>query len=621
MDDLLERNSSLNNVKALLLERTAGNPLFIEESVRALIDSGAITRSRGKFTLAQRIEGIRIPFTIQSIMAARIDLLSSRDKSILQSASVIGTVVSATLLSDVIDEPSHVVLACLERLSLAGFFEVAKSASEPDYLFKHPLIHEVAYSSILKSQRGALHRRILASIERIYASRLSEFAQILAEHARRGELWEKCAFYLRQTALSAYRRSANAEATRFLEQALEVLALAPSSREVVELQVDLCFDLRNSLLLIGELRKILVYLARAEAAANELQDDRRLARLASYMSHAYWATGDTRRALHHGTIALTFAQRSGARALVMPARYHVALVLSDLGQYDELNRRLIDLVDGLTGEERHERFGLNAPLAVLAASYLTRSLAEVGDFDLARAHAERGLRVAQEIDEPFAKAMMRLALGYAFLVQGDIGPATDNLAQASDLFAALANKTMFTVANAFLGRARLLDHGDDQALKLLDDAVTAADSIGLMSHQPLRLAMLADGYRALSRKQSALIWSEQAIRLAKQQRERGSEAYALWVRGRVLADGEGDAPRQAGLQFAKALAIANSRNMRPIAALCRLGLAKYYQSCGKSGASQRQLATAIPEFQRMNMPHWAREAGLVSRGRRLPAVD
>ncbi|MGH6798253.1 MAG: ATP-binding protein, partial [Roseiarcus sp.] len=456
MDDLLDRDASLVEVKELMLARTGGNPLFIEESARALIDGGAITRTGGKLALAKRIEGIRIPHTVQSILAARIDLLSPRDKTVLQTASVAGTTVGSALLFDVVSEPPPTVRRSLDRLCFAGFLGQVATPTGDEFVFKHPLILEVAYNGILKSQRTQLHRRIVAAIERIHASRLSEFAQRLAEHARQGEVWDKCARYLRLAALNAYRRSANIEATRLFEQALDALSMAQPSRENSELRVDLCFDLRNSLLLIGELRKILSYLAQAEAVASELQDERRLAKLASNMSHAYWAIGDTRRALHYGEDALRFAERLNEPSLIVPARYHVALAMSDLGQYAETNRRLQGLLGALREDQRHERFGLNAPLSVLGACYLVRSLAEAGEFETALAEGQQGLEIAEEIDESFARAMIHLALGYTGLVRGDTASAIRHFERAQELFSALGNKTMLPVVRAFLGRAHLL---------------------------------------------------------------------------------------------------------------------------------------------------------------------
>ena len=125
---------------------------------------------------------------------------------------------------------------------------------EPEYTFKHALTHDVTYGTLLQERRKTLHARIVGAFERFYPDRLSEHVERLAHHAVRGELWEKAVAYLRQAGTKALARSANREAVTCFEQALVALEHLPETRETLEQAIDLRFDLRTSLLPLGEFR-------------------------------------------------------------------------------------------------------------------------------------------------------------------------------------------------------------------------------------------------------------------------------------------------------------------------------------------------------------------------------
>ncbi len=601
LDDLLEDEAGLREVKEMLLTRTGGNPLFLEESVHALIDRGVIARQDGRLTLIERLDSVRIPQTIQSILAGRMDLLAPHDKAVLQCASVAGATFLVEALAGMFEaEPDFVELA-LGRLIAAGFLARLAGRGQGEVVFKHPLIHEIAYAGMLKTRRRKLHRRALAALESLYTGRLGEISQTLAEHARQGEVWEPCARYLRLAAQNAYARSANVEASRAYEQALEALASAPTNRAALELRVDLCLDLRNSLLLIGEIGKILAYLTEAESVAAELGDLRRIARLESSLSHAYWVTGDAPRALQHAEMAGQHAEALGDDELAIPARYHVALIMKDLGRFSEASERLEALIRGLGKDRRHERFGLNAPLSVLAGSYLTRSLSELGAFPEAFAHGAQSLQIANEVDLEFGRAMAQLGLGYAHLIKNEAAAAGHHLVQAAERFKALSNRTMETVVLGFLGWARLQAGEHVEALELVAESVRRADTMGLMSQQPLRLALLGECRRLNGQSAAAHATSGEAIRLARQQRETGSEAYAQWFRALALMDDPRAALVHALIALLRAIVLAQRGGMRPLAATCRVALAEIYQTLGRRGRAAEESRAAAEEFRRLDM--------------------
>ena len=193
---LLGDDPTLEPVKRLLVRR--GNPFFVEESIRTLVETRTLAGERGAYRLNRPVQAIEVPATVQVILAARIDRLSADDKELLQTASVIGKDVPFVLLRAVAELPEDTVRRGLADLQTAEFLYETQLFPDPEYTFKHALTHEVAYGTLPQERRKALHARIVETIERSYPDLLSEHVERLAHHAVRAEMWEHAARYLRQ---------------------------------------------------------------------------------------------------------------------------------------------------------------------------------------------------------------------------------------------------------------------------------------------------------------------------------------------------------------------------------------------------------------------------------------
>jgi predicted ATPase len=193
LDALLGEDPGLAPLKQRLVRR--GNPFFLEETVRMLVETDLLVGERGAYRLAQRVEAIQVPPTVQTILVARIDRLVPEDKRLLQVASVFGKDVPFALLQAVADLREEALRRGLDHLQAAEF--VYETALFPDleYSFKHALTHEVTYGGLLRERRRELHARIVEAIETLHRARLAEHAERLAQHALRGELREKAVGY------------------------------------------------------------------------------------------------------------------------------------------------------------------------------------------------------------------------------------------------------------------------------------------------------------------------------------------------------------------------------------------------------------------------------------------
>jgi class 3 adenylate cyclase/tetratricopeptide (TPR) repeat protein len=235
---LLGADPGVAALKPLLIARTEGRPLFLEESVRMLVETGALAGERGAYRLVRAVDALQVPATVQAILAARIDRLEPEDKRLLQAAAVIGTHVPFAVLMAVaaIDEDS--LRRGLARLQAAEFMYEARLFPELEFAFKHALTHEVAYNGVLQERRQALHRAAVEAIERIYADRIAEQLERLAHHALNGRL-PKAVRYLREAGAKAVGRSAGREAMTYFEQALALLRELPQSAETLAEELEI----------------------------------------------------------------------------------------------------------------------------------------------------------------------------------------------------------------------------------------------------------------------------------------------------------------------------------------------------------------------------------------------
>jgi class 3 adenylate cyclase/predicted ATPase len=228
---VLGSDVGLNPLRRLLIERTEGNPFFLEESVQALVETRALVGERGAYRLARAVDTLQIPATAQAILAARIDRLAPEHKRLLQAASVIGKDVPFSLLHAVADENEEALCPALAELQATEFLYETRLFPDVEYTFKHALTHEVTYGTLLHDRRRGLHARIVAAIEQLHRERLGEHMELLAHHAVRGEAWEKAVVYLREAGMKASMRSANVDAVNYFTKGLDIVQTLPEGAE------------------------------------------------------------------------------------------------------------------------------------------------------------------------------------------------------------------------------------------------------------------------------------------------------------------------------------------------------------------------------------------------------
>ena len=580
-----------------------GNPFFIEESIRALVETGALTGTQGAYRLTRPIEAIDIPATVQVILATRIERLSADDKHLLQTASVIGKNVPFVLLHAVTESAEDELERGLGRLQAAEFLYAMHVFPDAEYTFKHALTHEVTYGTLLEDRRKDVHARIVSAIERIYPDRLAEHVERLAHHAVHGDLWDKAVTYLRHAGMKAVVGSAtNREAALCFEQALTALGHRPESRETLELGIDLRFDLKASLHRFGEFQRVFQYLREAERLATTLDDPRRLCQVAIHMCHTLVLAGNPTEAVTFGRKAQALIESVGDGALAVAANLYLGSACLWTGEYREAEALLLNVLAALEGELSRQWFPHTGFPAVTARGYMTLIHADLGRFDEGIAHGEEGIRLAEAINQPYFALGITAYLARVRVVKGTFREAIEMLERAAPL---ARERSLYSVAHAgVLGYAYAVSGRSAEGIPILEDAVRDLENMGHTWGQSVQFVYLGEAYVLDDRLDDALAVAGRALTVARGHNYRNAEAKALRLLGDIAA--RRDLTDSAERHDRDALAIAEELGMRPLVAHCHAGLGRLFERTAKREEAREHLTTATAMYREMGMTYWLR---------------
>jgi class 3 adenylate cyclase/tetratricopeptide (TPR) repeat protein len=611
---LLGDDASLRELKPLLVDRTRGNPFFLEESVTMLASEGALTGQRGAYRLAQAPSVVHIPPTVRAVVAARIDRLDRDDKRLLETAAVIGKDVPFDLLQAIGDLGEEDLRAGLGRLHAAEFLHETRLFPEVAYAFRHPLTHEIAYGGLVQERRRQIHARVASALQQADPARIDERIGTLAYHAFHGGLWEQAVTWLRRAGAKAALRSASREAVVRFEQALEALTHLPATRANVERAIDLRFDLRNPLFLLAEFPRALQVLEEVDQLAQTLEEPERLGRACTYMANAHFMLGNIERGVALARRALEIGDKLGDAALLAFTWCHLGQLHYVRGEFGA-SIAAVDRCLELLGTGAVGRPALVQLYGVVAHCFRALADASRGQFEESLAAAARCMTVAGETDAPFYRALAAWATGHAHLARGDLGPASTLLTQARTECDNADIRSIRPWISADLGHTYLFEGRTREAIAILEDAVAQASSWHLMAAQSVRLARLGEAYLRAGRPDDAAAMARRALDIAVEHGEHAFRAWALRLDAAIAAE-RGDLPA-ALTGYGQALELATTLQMRPLVACGRLELAEVQARAGQQAEAEGGMRAAAALFREMSMPYWLRRAeagaGSVSR--------
>jgi class 3 adenylate cyclase/tetratricopeptide (TPR) repeat protein len=600
---LLGDDASLTRLAQLLIERTEGNPFFLEESVRMLIETGTLAGERGGFHLASAVESIQVPASVQVILAARVDRLSPDDKQLLHAASVVGRDVPLALLEAVADLPPERLAAGLARLQAAEFLYETRLFPDPEYTFKHALTHEVAYGSLLGDRRRELHRRIVAAIEQRSAQPAGEEIERIAHHSLRGEQWEKAAGYLRQAGLKASAQSASREAVAWLEQALIAIEHLPAGRERDAKAIDVRLDLRPPLFALADFRRLVAVLQEAQSLATDLDDRSRLAWVLAFLADPIFQTGDLDQAMEYIQRAAHVADELDEFPLSIVVNMYLSQILFGRGEYDRAIEISKQTADRLHGDLRRERFGQVTPPNIVLRAFLGRQLCQVGRFDEALHNLDETMRDAEALSRPFHLGLAHYASGEVFASRGAVERAVPVLERGVAISRAADAPFQVALTLGWLGYSYALLGRVDEGVALLEQSSAQAQAIEFAG-MALIMRLQSDVYLRAGRRDEARASAQRGLEICRRLKRRGSEAETLHVLGEIAATAAPLDADAAEAHYREALALAEELGMRPLVAHCHLGLGRLYRRTGQPEQAQEHLSTATTMYREMDMRFW-----------------
>ena len=562
-------NRLSQEVQAGIATRAEGVPLYLEELALAMLEAD---RSG---------ELDAVPTSLHALLAARLDKMAEA-KPLLQTGAVLGRQFTVTDLHAVAGCSADDLRAMVDRSLGSGLLLQAEPGNDSVLIFKHALVQDAAYASLLNSEKRRLHAVVLAHLEQKDRS-ATEGAALLASHAERGEIWDKAVQYLIGSLSQAICSSANHEAIALYERALKVLDRLPPDASTT-FAIDARVHAYSPLLALGEIDRLVAVMSEADALARALGDKRRLAATTSQLAGALWLAGKHAAGLRSAEQAIRLADKLDDFVLRLSARFNRANLLHAIGALREAVDLYTAILDSLGGELELTRFGWPGIPSILARGLLTWSLVLLGEFDKARQTKDRAMKLVDRIRDPYSTVYAHIGEG---LYQSGIGhtsaaiaafEAAHSITQQADI--------VLPIATAWLGAAYAQGGRPRDALALLMEAERkgAYRFGGLYNaiHHYMALAQAHLAVGALPEAQTAI---GRAQEIAEQAGELAHVASVFQIRGSIEAADPASDAKAACACYHRAIDIARPLGLRPLIAHSLAGMADACEAAGDEPAA------------------------------------
>lgn len=559
-----------------------GNPLIVVETVRAAHDTGAVVRDKAE----KSPNG--------DVVALRLNRLAGVAAQLIAVAAVVGREFDLALLARASDltptEAAEGVAELVERRLLHAAGERLD--------FTHDHIRDAAYARLADLHRRMLHGAVARALEEIHANDLAPHYLALGRHCQQSERWERAFHYLHAAGLGAAARSAHREAVASFEQALAAGAHLPQNPERVRTAIDISFALRGSLTLLGDLKGTLDCLRAAEPYARSLGDPVLQAWVSIFTGNCLTLLGRHAEALAIGEQVIALIASGAVTGL---EDYWAANVLGTsrffMGDYRQAQTVLGPAAAAAAGEENYRRRGVIGHPAVISHGFHALSLVETGDFDDAIVHARSALDLAQRLDSVWDTVRACFTAGAVYVRCSEFSQAISVLRQGIEL-ARTGDLPMGT---------RVLVPVLGSGLAHVGEMAQALDILAPVSAAPLLpycLNFVAEAYLLADRPEEAAGVVTRVLEQSAGRKELGVRAWALCLQGSIAARRPRADKTAALADLRQALALAEERDMRPLAARCHHGMGDLHTAAGRSAEARNALAQALKIYVEIGMPHW-----------------
>ena len=598
LEALLGDDPALEPLKKLLIERTEGNPFFLEESVRMLVETEVLVRDSGAYRLAQEFPTIQVPPTVQAILAARIDRLPQDEKQLLQTAAVIGSEVPLPLLQAITELSEDALHRGLSHLQAAEFLYETGLFPERVYTFKHALTHNVAYQSLLTSTRQHYHHQVAQVLE-TWAETVETQPELLAHHYTEAGLAAPAAAYWQRAGQRAIERSANLEAISHCNGALEVLKTLPDTADRAQAELFLQTALASAYISVKGMgaREVEQAYARAYALCQQVGDTPQLIPVLQGLRRFYMARAEHQRGRELGEQLLHLAQNLQDPVALLEGHLSLGFSLRFLGAFPEARAHLeqgIALYDAQPHRSLAFRHGRDP--GVTSRHVAADVLWLLGYPSQALQRSHEALTLAQELSHSYS---LMLALTFVAVTHQlrQEGRAAQERTEAAMAIATEHGYAQFLATGTFLhGWALTEQRRGEEGITQMHQGLDALQAIGAEVGRPRYLVQLAEACGKVGHVKEGLTSVSEALAIMERTEERDFEAELHRIKGVLLLDSRSDNCAEAEICFHQALDIARHQQAKSWELRAATSLARLWQSQDKRQGAYELLAPVYGWF-------------------------
>ena len=583
-----------------IVAKTDGIPMFVAELTKHVLESEWLTDAGASYTLTGALPPLAIPSTLQDSLMARLDRLAAV-KDVVQLGATIGREFDYGLLAAVSPRSEAALQAALVQMCDADLVAQRGQLPEATYRFKHALIQDAAYQSLLRSTRQHGHQRIAQVLEARFPEIVQAQPALVGYHALHGAVWDKALMYLKRAGLKAKEQSAYREALNCLEQVLEALSHLPDTRDRQEQAIDLRLELLSALTPLQGFEQKLIHLYEAERIAEALDDPYRLGRVCGHIANTLYLIRDYDRALAYGQRTHDIATAIGDVGLQVFATHGQGQVYLELGDYPRCRASFQRNIATLQGDLLYERFGMGTMPAMQGRLFLVRCCNQTGAFAEGLIYGQEAIAMAERSNRPYERVSAYTRVGQLHLFRGDFDQAIPLLERSLALSQAADVLIFHSIATASLAVAYARSGRTTEALAMLQQS-------GEQFRLLLNILLCIEAYLLMGHREEASRLALRTLDISQERQERGVEAQALWLLGEVAMQHDAPEVEQAEVYYRQALALADALGMRPLQAHCHRGLGALYSQTGQAEQAHDALSTAIEMYRDMEMTFWLPQA-------------
>ena len=582
-----------------IVVKTDGVPLYVEELTKMLLQSDLLQEGDQHYELTGPLTLVAIPDTLQDSLMARLDQLQ-QGKEVAQLGAILGREFDYEMLAAIAARDDPTLQTDLATLVEAELLYQRGRPPRATYIFKHALIQDAAYASLLRSTRQHVHQQVAQLLEAQFSDVVETQPELVAYHHTEAGHFELAQTYWQRAGQHAMQQFAYREAVSHFEAALAALAQRPQDNDTMTQSIDLKLQLTFALLPLDAYDQMFDLLREAERLAAALSDHGRMGRIVYGMAPLFYRLADYEHTIAACQRVIALAERDDNTALW--ARAHTWLgysyyALGDYRQARTLLRRAVTIADEL-GDSPHGGLHL---LSVTSRSQLTRILGASGAFHKGQTYGEECLHIAKAMGHVSSEILARDSLGFLLLFKGDFEQALVVLERALAQRRTISFRGYeYASALASMGYAYAQCGHVAKGLPLLEQAAE-------QSPRSLGVIWLSEAHVLAGRLAEARSLADRALDLAQKQKERGWEALVCRLFGDFALHGESPDLEASETHYRQSLRLADALGMRPLQAHCHRDLGKLHSQTGETEQARAELSAAIDMYRDMDMTFWLPE--------------